>query len=219
MRNFQKPLRRIFNHFPGVFSEMTPNSFRLHLTDITFQRYKVRNNLILPCWDALFGKEYAYDIVRIGSFLHDIQLNSPLAAENVLTLETEVLQKYNLPAGNTVGYSATYTAQKDIKLAVISIGHGDGLRRQLGNKGFIHFYERNKVYKAPIVGNISMDLTTCDVTEIPDELTLPGSIATILSKDYRVKDMAQDAGLLSYEVLIGLQLKPERCDIIYKENE
>ena len=167
---------------------------------------------------ALFGKEYAYDIVRIGSFLHDIQLNSPLEAENVLTLETEVLQRYNLPAGNTVGYSATYTAQKDIKLAVISIGHGDGLRRNLGNKGFIYFYDRNKVYKAPIVGNISMDLTTCDVTEVPDKLTAPGSIATILSKDYRVKDMARDADLLSYEVLIGLQLKPERCDIIYKEN-
>lgn len=168
---------------------------------------------------ALFGKEYAYDIVRIGSFLHDIQLNSPLEAENVLTLETKVLQRYTLLAGNTVGYSATYTAPKDIKLAVISIGHGDGLRRNLGNKGVVHFYGRNKVYKAPIVGNISMDLTTCDVTGIPDELTVPSSIATILSKDYRIKDMAKDAGLLSYEVLIGLQLKPERCEVFYEESK
>ena len=166
---------------------------------------------------ALMGKDYAYDLVRIGSFLHDIQLNSPIEAESVLTLETQVLQRYILPAGNTVGYSATYTAPHDIKLAVISIGHGDGLRRHLGNKGFIHFYGRDKVYKAPIVGNISMDLTTCDVTEVPDEFTEPGSVATVLSKAYRVKDMAADAGLLSYEILIGLQLKPDRCTIVYKK--
>ncbi len=165
---------------------------------------------------ALFGKEYAYDIVRIGSFLHDIQLNSPLSAESVLTLETQVLQKYILPAGSTVGYSATYTAPHDIKLAVISIGHGDGFRRHLGNKGFIHFYGEEKIYAAPIIGNVSMDLTTCDVTEIPDELTEPGMTATVLSKDYRVKDMARDADLLSYEILIGLQLKPDRCDLIYR---
>ncbi|MBQ2175859.1 MAG: alanine racemase, partial [Alphaproteobacteria bacterium] len=166
---------------------------------------------------ALLGHEYAYDLVRIGSFLHDIQINSPLQAENVLTLETRVLQRYSLPAGNTVGYSATYTAPHDIKLAVISIGHGDGLRRNLGNNGFIYFYGAEKIYKAPIIGNISMDLTTCDVTGIPDELTKPGAIATILSKDYRVKDMAKDADLLSYEVLIGLQFKPDRCTVIYKE--
>ena len=166
---------------------------------------------------ALMGKSYAYDLVRIGSFLHDIQLNSPLQAENVLTLETRVLQRYILPAGNTVGYSATYTAPHDIKLAVISIGHGDGLRRNLGNNGFIYFYGTEKIYKAPIIGNLSMDLTTCDVTGIPDELTKPGAIATILSKDYRVKDMANDAGLLTYEVLIGLQLKPDRCDLFYVE--
>ena len=156
---------------------------------------------------ALMGKDYAYDLVRIGSFLHDIQINSPIQAENVLTLETRVLQRYSLPAGNTVGYSATYTAPHDIKLAVISIGHGDGLRRDLGNNGFIYFYGDEKIYKAAIIGNLSMDLTTCDVTGIPDELTKPGAIATVLSNDYRVKDMAQDAGLLSYELLIGLQLK------------
>ena len=165
---------------------------------------------------ALMGKDYAYDLVRIGSFLHDIQLNSPIDAESVLTLETRVLQKYALPAGSAVGYSATYTAPHDIKLAVISIGHGDGLRRSLGNKGVILFYGRDKVYKAPLVGNISMDLTTCDVTDVPDELTNPGTVATLLSKDYRVKDMAKDAELLSYEVLIGLQLKPDRCEVVYK---
>lgn len=165
---------------------------------------------------ALLGKEYAYDIVRIGSFLHDIQLNSPLEAENVLTIETKVLQKYDLAAGSTVGYSATYTASHDIKLAVISIGHGDGLRRNLSNRGFIHFYGHDKIYKAPIIGNISMDLTTCDVSNIPDTLTEPGMPAVILSKDYRVKDMAKDASMLSYEVLMGLQLKPDRCGIVYK---
>ena len=165
---------------------------------------------------TLLGDEYTYDIVRIGAFLYDIHENLSLHAENILTIETQVLQRYILPAGNTVGYSATYTTDKDIKLAVISMGYADGLRRHLGNRGFVHFYGAGKVYKAPIIGNVSMDLTTCDVTNIPDELTQPGAIATLLSKDYRVKDMAQDAGLLSYEVLAGLQLKPDRCTLIYK---
>ena len=166
---------------------------------------------------ALVGGDYAYDLVRIGAFLHGIQLNSPFSAENVLTLETQVLQKYILPAGSTVGYSTTYTAPHDIKLAVVSIGYGDGLRRHLGNKGSILFYGYGKMYKAPIIGNVSMDLTTCDVTEIPDKLTEPGMTATVLSKDYRVEDMARDADLLSYEILIGLQLKKERCNILYQE--
>ena len=165
---------------------------------------------------ALLGNEYTYDIVRIGAFLYDIHESVTLRAENTLTLETQVLQRYTLPAGSTVGYSAMYNAQNDMKLAVISIGYADGLRRHLGNKGYVHFYRDGKIYKAPIIGNVSMDLTTCDVSNIPDELTEPGAIATLLSKDYRVKDMANDAGLLTYEVLIGLQLKPDRVDVIYK---
>ena len=215
-------------HIPYVISHLACSDDRTHPMNLAQKTAfdnileKIRTQIdvkasLSATGGALLGHEYVYDLVRIGSFLHDIQINSPIQAENVLTLETRVLQRYSLPAGNTVGYSATYTAPHDITLAVISIGHGDGLRRKLGNNGFIHFYGDKKIYKAPIIGNLSMDLTTCDVTGIPDELTKPGAIATILSKDYRVKDMANDADLLSYEVLIGLQFKPDRCTIVYKK--
>ena len=177
----------------------------------------VKASLSATC-GALLGREYCYDLVRIGSFLYDIWQDPMLCSNNVLTIETKVLQKYDIPKGSSVGYNASYISDKTIKLAVVSIGYGDGLRRSLSNKGHILFYGNNKIYKAPIVGNISMDLTTIDVSDIPDHLTEPGMSATILSNDYRIRDMAMECNECIYEVLVGLKLTQNRTEVFYINN-
>ncbi|MBR1479828.1 MAG: alanine racemase [Alphaproteobacteria bacterium] len=196
------------------------NSAQKNLFDELLAKIRTRTDTkasIAATGGTLLGREYFYDMVRIGSFLYRIQISTDMDAENVLTLETRVLQKYNLSAGHTVGYGATFTATRALKLAVVSIGYADGLKRSLSNKGIVGFYDEDRFYKAPIIGRISMDMTACDVSEIPDELTEPGATATILSEDYTVKDMAEDAGVIPSEILTGLNFSPERISRVYVE--
>ena len=164
---------------------------------------------------ALLGKDFSYDMVRIGAFLYGIDVGFEKKPKNVLTLKTSVLQKYMLPAGVSVGYGATYKTSKETKVAIISIGYADGINRTLSNKGIIGFYENERFYKAPIIGKISMDLITCDVSDLPDGLSNPGCFAYLLCDEYSINDMAIDAGTIPYEILTSLNLKSKRFCIEY----
>lgn len=162
---------------------------------------------------TFLGRNFSYDMVRIGAFLYGIDVGAAVHPKNVLTVESSVLQKYTLPAGRSIGYGSTYITREPIDVAVISIGYADGLKRSLSNRGYVGFYVDGGFYKAPIVGNISMDLTVCDVTGIP--CVAPGTTATILGPDYSVNEMAKDAGVIPYEVLSSINLSSKRFAMSY----
>jgi alanine racemase len=93
-----------------------------------------------------------------------------------LTWKASVVGVRSIPAGATIGYNATFVATEPMRVALISVGYGDGLDRALGN----HFSLLVRRQRAPLVGRISMDQATLDVTEIPgveagDEVLLIGS--------------------------------------------
>ena len=166
---------------------------------------------------ALLGRNYSFDMVRAGAFLYGIDTGSEVKPKNVLTLEVPVLQKYKLPAGNSVGYGATYTTTKETTIAVVSIGYADGVKRSLSNRGVIGFYSGEKFYRAPIIGNISMDLLACDVSDIPASVTEVGVNAYVLCNDYSINDMAIDAGVIPYEVLTSINMRSKRFSIFYRD--
>lgn len=152
---------------------------------------------------TFLGPEYQYDMVRIGKFLYGIQVfPSILKSKNVLSIKTQVLQTYTIQTGDCVGYGLTFKASHNTKIAIISIGYADGIRRSLSNTGKVLFYDNNReYYKAPILGNISMDLIACDVTTIPDNCTCIGHEAVLLDDNYNIDDMANEANTIACELL------------------
>ena len=119
--------------------------------------------------------------------------------ENVVTLKAPVLQITNLPKGAFVGYSATYRASSERKIAVVSIGYGDGLPRSLSNIGKVFFKTADKVCEARIIGRVSMDNVICDVTNV--ENLQCGDMAYFAADFYTLDDVAKDSGTISYELM------------------
>jgi alanine racemase len=156
------------------------------------------------------------NMVRPGLALYgyNLQCEGPGAAEAtlpvrpVLTWKTRIVALRDIPTGTAVGYSQRWHAERPTRLAVIPVGYGDGFNRQLSHGGQVILHD----HYAPIVGNISMDLTTIDVTGIPeaaigDEVLLIGrSPRCAIGAD----DQARLANTITYEILCGLSPRVPR---------
>ena len=161
---------------------------------------KIKNDFHLPATlsasDGVFlGKAYHYDMVRLGATLYGLNCQQNENLKPVAMVLAPVLQVANVPKGQYIGYGATYQAEHDMKIAVVSIGYADGVKRCLSNKGFVKINGQ----KAPIVGRISMDNIMCDVTKL-DGIHL-GDMAFLLDDTYMADDMARDADTIGYEIL------------------
>lgn len=125
-----------------------------------------------------------------------------------MTFRSLVADVREIRAGDTVSYNRHFTAEKDMKVAVVCCGYADGLPRALSNKGY--FLIRGK--RAPILGNVCMDLTVVDVSDIPgvrpfDEAVIFGSQnGVVLSAD----EPAAISGTISYEILTSVSKRVPR---------
>lgn len=107
-----------------------------------------------------------FTVVRTGINLHgsfDPNGRKALKLESVLTLKTRVAQVRELPAGTTLGYGRTWCLAVPTKVATISAGYADGLPLALTNRGFVFIGGK----RCKIIGRISMDYTTVDVSDVP----------------------------------------------------
>ncbi|MGV6800807.1 MAG: alanine racemase [bacterium] len=125
--------------------------------------------------------------------------------EVVATLMAPILQTRCIKAGETVGYNATYTAQKDMNVATIAIGYGDGIPRSLSNKG--HVFIDN--IRCPIIGNISMDLMTVDISALSNTPEI-GTFTEIFGENLPVEQVADKAGTIAYEIFVRLGPRIDR---------
>ena len=156
----------------------------------------------LSASDGVFlDKDFYQDMVRLGAGMYGINTAPyrPNKMANVVTVKAPILQIANLPKGDFVGYSATYRASSDRKIAIVSIGYGDGLPRSLSNTGKVFFKTQNKISEARIIGRVSMDNIICDVTNI--EGLKCGDMAYLAADFYTLDDVAKDAGTISYELM------------------
>ncbi|MEM1390437.1 MAG: alanine racemase C-terminal domain-containing protein [Pseudomonadota bacterium] len=104
-----------------------------------------------------------------------------------------------MEAGETVGYGATYKTDQPRLLATVALGYGDGFPRSSSNKGFATLEGE----RCPIVGRVSMDLITIDVTSVP-KLARPGVFAQFIGADAPLEEQAALAGTIGYELTTGL---------------
>ena len=147
------------------------------------------------------GSDYASDLARPGCALYGIN-PTPGAANprrQVVRLEAPILQIRDIPAGASVGYGASFIAARPSRIATIAVGYADGYLRSLSGQGVAAY--RDMIL--PMVGRVSMDLITLDVTDAPG--IAPGETVQLIggaapSPD----DLAARAGTIGYEILTSL---------------
>lgn len=122
-----------------------------------------------------------------------------------MTLAAPILQVRQIETGDTVGYNATWRAEKPTLVATLAIGYGDGFPRSASNKGFATLSGR----RCPILGRVSMDLITIDVTEAAD-LARPGVYAQLIGPEAPLEEQAALAGTIGYELTTGLTPRVKR---------
>lgn len=125
----------------------------------------------------------------------------------VIKLKAKIIQTQELGKGATIGYDGTYRMKRRGRIATLAMGYADGWLRAASNRATVGIGGR----RAPIVGRISMDLITIDVTQIEPRLTQPGAYVDLLDDDYGVDHFARDAGTIAYEVLTQLGGKHHRA--------
>ena len=163
----------------------------------------------LSASDGVFlSTEFHFDMVRLGAAMYGIN-TAPYREnemQNIIELKAPVLQVAKTQKGDFIGYSATYKCAKEMKIAIVSIGYGDGVPRSLSNKGKVLFYEHGTPHLCPILGRVSMDNIICDVSSLQSIKT--GDFGTIINNDYTVDDVAKDAETIAYELISRLGKNP-----------
>jgi alanine racemase len=155
---------------------------------------------------AFLGPAFHHDLVRPGIGLYG---GGPFARphpqlKQVATLQAPIVQVRAVSEGETIGYGATFTADRAHRVAVIAAGYADGVLRSSAGRGraFLAGDYRK------ILGRISMDLMVLDVTGCED--AFPGAMVELLGPNIPVDDAAEAAGTASYEVLTRLGHRAER---------
>ena len=148
-----------------------------------------------------------FDMVRLGIGLYGV--DEQLSLQNVTTLKTTIAQIKKLKKGDTVGYGRKGILLRDSTVATVRIGYADGYPRVLGN-GAGKMMVNGTL--APVVGNICMDMTMLDITDVPAE---EGDEVIVFGEQLSVKIISQLANTIPYEILTNISQRVKR--VYYEE--
>jgi alanine racemase len=152
------------------------------------------------------GAEYHADLTRPGAALYG--LNPRPGQKNpmrpVVRLRAKILAVREIAAGETVGYNATWTAQRPSRIATVAAGYADGVLRSLSNAATARFDGK----PVPLVGRVSMDLATFDVTDQP--AAIAGKMLELIGLEHDADALALEAGTNGYEILTSLGRRYQR---------
>jgi alanine racemase len=162
------------------------------------------------------GDSTHLDMARPGAALYGINPTPGRAnpVRGAVELTGRILQVRKVQQGETVGYGAAWTARRASRIAVIALGYADGLLRAASAtdaKDGAAAVIAGK--RCPVAGNISMDLTCIDVTDLADAAVRRGDIATFIGESIPLDEVAAAAGTIGYEVLTRLG---PRCHLVYR---
>jgi len=206
----------VLTHFPSAdvdktYTENQIKAFR-HIVNV-LQEKGITPKYIHTQNSA--GLTYSCDfcnLVRVGLVLYGEKPveDFPLDVENIMQIKSRLISIKNLKKGDKVSYTGSFTADRDMKIGVVSFGYADGLPRSLSNRGFVLINGK----KAKILGNITMDMTIVDLTavdaKVGDEVIIIGK-----SKDEEIKfsDVAKLANTIPYEIMCGISKRVKRVEV------
>ena len=144
------------------------------------------------------------DWVRPGLILYGVSpfpsgIGADLGLRPAMTLQTEVIAVKDVREGETVGYGGAWRAARDSRMAVVAAGYGDGYPRSIASGTPLLVSGR----RAPIVGRVSMDMITVDVTDLPG-VVATGDPVVLWGEGVPVEEIARHAGTIPYELICGV---------------
>jgi alanine racemase len=164
--------------------------------------YKIDRHILNSAGIERFaGKQF--EMVRLGIGLYGIS-NTGLPLQNIGTLRSTVSQVKKVTSTETVGYSRKGKITHESEIAIVPLGYADGLDRKLGNKKGEVFVQGRR---APIIGNICMDMLMLDVTGLNVK---PGDKVEIFGPNILITEIAEKAGTIPYEILTGISQRVKR---------
>jgi alanine racemase len=142
------------------------------------------------------GKKFHYDMVRPGISLYGGKRTFHKKIKHAVSLKAPIIQINNVPKGQSIGYSRTFFAKKNLTTATISVGYADGMNIRLSNKGYFHFKKK----PISIIGRVSMDLIILDITKFKNKIKV-GDYIDIYNKHYTIDDFAKQSGTIPYRII------------------
>jgi alanine racemase len=162
------------------------------------------------------GDATYFDLARPGAALYGVNPTPgrPNPMTSVVELTGRIVQLRAVARDQTIGYGATWTARRNSRIAVVTLGYANGLLRagsasdeRPGGAAIV------AGKRCPIVGRISMDLLMLDITDLPDGAVRRGDFATLIGGELNIDEVAAAAGTIGYEVLTRLGM---RCHLEYR---
>ncbi len=156
-----------------------------------------------------FSENIHSNVVRLGMGLYGCTRTSGVAVTPALEMKSIVTSVRTVKMGESIGYNYTYTAPRDMRVATVPVGYAEGVDRRLSNNGALTMYG----VACPIVGRVSMNITSLDVTDCGRPVEI-GDEVIVISKDpdavNSCESMARICGTIAYEILVHIPVTLRR---------
>ena len=199
-----KNIQLILSHLSSA--DEYSNNYSLKQNKIfTRLKNKCNNNKIIfslaNSHGAVLSRSFLYDMIRPGIGIYGGFENKKLGKriKNVIILKGKIIQIKNIQKNQYVGYNRTYKTKTKIKVAIIGLGYADGIPRSLSNNGYVYFKEN----KFKIIGRISMDSFTVDISKSSHDLSI-GMYLDIINDEHKIDKFAKLCKTIPNEVLTSI---------------
>ncbi len=179
------------------------------MNDQQLQSFKRALKLFPNCKASLansagifLGSEYHFDLVRPGGALYGVNPTpgKPNPMSQVIKLQAKIIQVRDVDTHQSVGYGATHRIKRKGRIATLGVGYADGYLRSISGRGFGYLGD----IRVPLVGRVSMDLITFDVSDVPENIAHPGALIDLIGPHNPIDDVAEAASTIGYEILTSL---------------
>lgn len=207
----QVKVRSVFSHLAGAddprlddFTRRQISAFSACADKISSAfSHQILKHILNSAGTERFA-EYQFNMIRLGIGHYGISSLPEIHLKQVCAMKTIILQIKKVKAGETVGYNRNGKVNEDKMIAVLPVGYADGFDRKLGN-GVGEVYIRGQ--RAKVIGNVSMDLITIDVTGLKVQ---EGDVAEIFGDNIPITEIAQKLNTIPYEILTGISRRVKR---------
>jgi alanine racemase len=196
-------VQTLLSHLASADEDVAMNDRQRRLFDSIAPSVPAARRSLANSAGICLGSAYAYDLTRPGLALYG-GIPRPEAVGHirpVVRVEAQIVQRRRVEAGGTVGYNATFRAERATEIAVLNIGYADGYLRGFSGRG----RARSGAAMLPVLGRVSMDLTAIAVDAAPGLAE-----GDWLELDYDLVDASAQSGLSQYELLTGLRYRNQR---------
>lgn len=196
-------LRYIMSHLVSAEDQNDPiNRLQLERFRSALQRLPAADASLANSSGIFLGGDFHFNLARPGAALYGVApvAGQPNPMRAVIKLQGKVLQTRTIDTSTPVGYSHTWTAPRRTRIATVAVGYADGYLRSLSNRGQACF----EGVALPLVGNVSMDTITLDVTDVPESRLVEGDLIDLADPLNGVDAIAGRAGTIGYEILTSL---------------